>query len=796
MDLTKLSDADLNELKKGIIAQQKGDLKNVSDRALSLMKEYYSTQVEKEKPNYPAQIETGARSFLEGQTAGISEPMVSAGKALGKEAINTATGNQGLLDKFKGLASLYPPVLLSNILASKAGVPYADTQTLDKLKAGYQADVAERGNLKKEFPITSIAGEVAGTIVPSPINVGTKIFQAASLPLSGVKALQTGQGFIKQGIKGAAEGALGSAGFETTKQLAERPTGFIKSEEGPVKDILESAMFGGIIGGGVGSLMALPKSAKESGLTVLSVNTGVSKENLKLYLKNYEAVNSAPSMEDLYNKVYNVTSKIGDDLLQKKITVEDSKDALKELTKNIKYNLEQKGLDAQASVKEADQILKASADKAREFTGYNIVTDIEKIKNLVIRNSNKAYEVLDASKKKFPTKLLTEKIEDQLDKLKIAGQTIGGKNVEAEAALNLLLNQTSGLRSKITMPELKKIIQSLDKDINWGGSAGSFSDPSTASKKAIRSFLDDYLKDTKTGIPDYALAMKPVAVQSGLLSLLNKSFGTEKAAIGGLKQINNPEAAPNLELLKQLSKLTGKDYVGSIRPQSLAEYPDLLKAKSALEALKKPGVREATIAEQVAASKEAATLAEAQKALATAKEAAKPFERIIPKANDRSSIEAALRSGINERSIEDAAMFKALSKKTDYDFEKGINDLRTKEAFYKTDKAGSKNVNFWGATLGILGTGLGMGPVPGIIAGVATGKFMDYFGPSVAKYVLDKTIAIGKLPGVKQINEWEIPIAAKKYLIGQLPLTASAITENNNNNNTAASAMQRKLGAK
>ena len=145
-----------------------------------------------------------ARSALEGHTLGISEPIVS-----GVKAVATSLSQ----DK-----------------------PFSEA---------YEADVQNRKAEKAANRGLDIAAQIGGGLLPSPVNVGAKVFGVGSAIAKG--AGLTGRTLLPTVGRGAVSGGATGFGMGVLKETVGRPTGFV-TEGTPGKNIAKDTAIGMVLG--------------------------------------------------------------------------------------------------------------------------------------------------------------------------------------------------------------------------------------------------------------------------------------------------------------------------------------------------------------------------------------------------------------------------------------------------------------------------------------------------------------------------------------------------------------------
>jgi len=713
------------------------------------------------------------RSALEGHTSGISEPVIAHGKASGtSDALHAPYG----------------------VISDSE---YGDATNSAEYKEAYKKDVDTRQKEKADNVGLDISSQVVGGLLPSPYNVTSKIFGAVNAGVTGAKGLissslprateylSTAKGLLPSvsriGAKtagGLTEGALSGASMEGVRQLAERPTGFL-TEGSAAEDIGTAAKFGGLISGGIrGGAQAVREGAQGAKLAAKkSLQTfvgGVKPEIMDDYLANSERINKSKSMEELKDLVDKSVLKLHDDVQKQKLTAQDAEQAIKELKANLVQSFRDRKIEGKEALSTAQELLKSAKDRAVTNAGMDLTGTIDNLKQTVINESEKATEVLGDSSRRVSIARLKGEVTVAMKQLKVGGAAaVSDDSAAAVASLQRIRGRIDSLPKDISLQEAKKLIQQLDKDIQYASKAGEFSEAGNRAKQGIRSYLDGIIKKES---PEYAEAMVPVAKKAGLLSEASQAFGTENMAASKLKGIGGPTAIRERDILRRIQKETGRDFIGSVNERNLPEYQRVRDAEANLARMRRKQVDQ-TISKVVGESKASADLNQAKGLLSTAEQKYAPFRSMGPNSAGQTQSQGKLNQLLQGKSIENKRMFSKLSGLTGTDFEQAVKDLRVKESFGKSNTNGSRNTNIWttmAASLGFLaggaqGAALAVGP------GAAIGGVMDKFGPQITKSILDQVIKFNKIPSVKVIQQMKIPERYKLELVKDLTVYENSI---------------------
>ncbi len=327
--------------------------------------------------------------------------------------------------------------------------------------------------------------------------------------------------------------------------------------------------------------------------------------------------------------------------------------------------------------------------------------------------------------------------------------------------------------------QAKKIIQSLDKDIEDAYNNNQFSSAFDGAAAQTRRAIDSQLKKY---VPGYEDAMAFVAKDAETLGKANKVFKDKDAIRRELGQVTKSTKGERLKLLEDLGNSTGyafKDRVGGAKraeetisnPEALSGIKSLLPAQnkvksleSGLKSISTGRARDNFINRETKALSSKAE--EAQKAYEALNNDLSKVSQLASQNGSRRSIETFLSSS-KDNNLE---LFKRLSELSGEDFVGTLQNIATREAFNKSAQIGSRNVNLFTA----LATGAGLatgglsGGAVGIPVGAAVGAAVDKFGPKMTQKLLDAVVKIGKNPSVQKINNLNLNPEMKDYLLRQL----------------------------
>ncbi len=403
-----------------------------------------------------------------------------------------------------------------------------------------------------------------------------------------------------------------------------------------------------------------------------------------------------------------------------------------------------------------------------------VVNAVEDLKRGISEKSGAAWETLEASDKTLPTKVLKSEVSKAMAALQVGGSEGGAVGQSSESALNSLQKlrgQLDALPSQLSMGQVKQIVQSLDRDINWRGGAGEYMDAASREKLGIRRGADAYLK---RNIPGYSEAMAPVAEDSGLLGEVSGAFGDERKAIGRLGQVAGPKGELDREALSRLEQATGRPgaFTGPVdeytRAQSLLKDPQALEQmrratpeytayRQAMAKLAKmnPQWSRDQLENALSKSKEARALSFAEDALSKAQSKLDPVSSLTP-ASTESKLKSFLRP--SGAPIETQRALSALEAESGKQFTKQLDNRAVLDAFSKPYTHGSRNTVLWSIL------GLAFGGLPGGSAGAVWGQAVDRYGPKIGKAILDGVGKLGETQSVQTIRNLSVPQGVKDEL--------------------------------
>lgn len=697
------------------------------------------------------QGETAVRSFVEGQTAGISEPVIGAFKSATEGVPAPAVFTPG------GIAS-FAQTALKKIIEGKS------------LGEGIQKDADERRALKEEFPKTAIGSEIAGILTPSPVNVGGKLFQGAKAAASGIRTLKggiTGAGLLSKGSRlGLAvaekglEGGLTAGGFTALRQASLEPTGYLKEGE---ENFVESAKTGAKFGVAIPALGKGLKALKVFGQGTLRVIFGMPKGVSGKYVaraKQIEQVASQKGVEGIRGDIEKIVQDVSDDIAAKKLSVKEADDFLKAL----KSDLSGKSKDLSAAITAETQRLRSI--KPPTHIADDVVEGVSALKRRVTEGSKRARESLSGKTENISLSEVKGSLQKSRDSLKIAGKPPKtSSQASAYKEITNVIDDLNELGSDISLSEAKQVIKRLDDITSYVKTAGGFSDDASRAFAGARKLLNDTIRSKDK---DFAKIMDEVAEDTRLLKQADKMFGQPSKAASTINQLGGNTKAEQRQILQSLSKKTGKNFESSFDEFRAAQARLKDRANIAKNLPELRDVRKATAKIQTAKG----DLAKKNQALENIRKRVGDdvFNLATKTEGGRvRNIESAVKQLFSARPGEREAprrLIKKLSEMTDQNLQQTIDDMGVYLATEGQFRAGSRNVNLGtviGSAIGYLiggGIGAGLGAPTGSVLGAA----IDINGPRAAKQILKAVVAangskdvfiskLGKLPIPKSTKD-------------------------------------------
>lgn len=728
------------------------------------------------EPTLGEMVQTVVRSGLEGASAGISEPLISGGVALAK-----GVPSHGMS---------------ANIaLEQEASEAMSAPDAMSRISEEYNADVENRRRLKRENPKLDLTAQMVGAI--NPYSVGGVAAKGLAKG-TGLTAEAIGKmGFFDRLAARATEGAANTAVYEGTRVAALEPSGFIKKDE--VVDLGDAAGAGGALnaalttaGAGLGRAGRVLSAGSRKAFSLVF---GVDERAVAQAWADPGALLRAKTLPEVKHQVDEVVVRLRSAVDDKKLSLDEAKQALSDLESDIKLNFSEEKSAARDLLRDAQANLEkgisAKKDELSKVPGPTaMANEVESaaadLKAKVVEGSAKAREALATSRRKLDISNINIVIGAAKRELTVAGgKTIGKAAKAALDRLDKLKADMAELPEKLSLPDVKKILQQLDDDIQYVETQTGFTDRESLALQKVRRYLDKNLKGiSKT----YDKRMEPVRENSKLLSQVNKIAYDKKKILSTLSRLDGESAVVEREVLAKLGERTGRDFKTPLQKYMAAQRtmkdPAALKQGlgaelSQLEHARveaqgyTPRARQEYINEELAASREVETFGRAKSEFDQAAAQYAPFKGITPATSEGKirSLMLSIEDGPKAKNVEIRNVFKQLSQiPGSPDFVQMIDDMALSSKFSGEAIRGSREVNFWAiAAGGTVGTMFGDENMPlGAAIGSTIGLVAGKYGPSTAKQMLSFVGRMRGMPTVEKIQASGLPTELKNNLRRQL----------------------------
>lgn len=599
---------------------------------------------------------------------------------------------------------------------------------------------------------------------------------------------------VRQGIKFGAEGALLGAAMTPETGITD------------TKTRLQNMVYGGATGAVMpAAFHAGGKVLRGTGTAARKMMGGVlntSDDVMARYLQNPERIRNANTFDEIEEMVSSKVAQFGDDLAKNQEAYKQADEQLKTFAAKLTQERKASAEEAKRVYDQGKELLNESFRYAQENlkqkasptnVGLGVEDALTNLKNKVVEGSKKAFSILDETPGQAKSAQISKRFQ------KIAADLSKRGSAPANQARSKMESYIKFLNERpenMPLKDVKKLIQDIDADIKaWTGGPGSFDDPYHKALKEARSFID---KNLKKASPAYKKQMEEVAENTRLLSQAQKKFGKENN-LTRLANVGKPTARKELETLFALSKKEGGELTQDIEKmvgaqktlkskvkmegikQNLPEYKqqrqNMMNYTVKKRAAKPQNIKQ--VIEQSAARRRAMTV---KQQLDEAKETFKKF-----KSFGEQSVETKIKQVARGRKYA-RKQLQELSKLSDKDFVEMVDAAQDAAAFTKTAFNGSRNVNLWAAigsvatSRGALGSAVGgvLGGPVGIGFGAVMGSMVDFYGPRMAKKILDGVINMKQL-NVAAIKKLDLPPNVKKDLVESFKaaVLTRQISENN-----------------
>lgn len=623
------------------------------------------------------------------------------------------------------------------------GGPSAMTTPVEQMK------ITPEGLGRGALESLPFLGSIGGGLLAGGGSLGLGAAAGASLGAVGGKALEQAgkQFFFGEGPKTRAEqfGQLGEeAAYGALGELGGRAIG------AGVKSAVEAAP------------SMIKKGAKKLG----KVMANIPEEYTGRYVEAKGKIDAPPKtqilddLSDLYNKAQSEVEKAA---TQKTL----AQDQLNSLKSNIQDEFKTKRFDTKVALDEAKNKLGEKTMSLKEGLKKDIVTplyegvqsSLETLKKRLSELSRESYEILDKDPNRYSVRNGAKALERMAIELNIGGKKGTPITEESKALQRKILKLADNFKNTpetLSAPELKKIIQDLDRSAQANYNSLEFDTRVSQAYKMARGVIDDAIKAAN---PQYEAKMAELAPLTELYGQAVERFGSPTKAISRLKGVATPQGqAIDVDLLRMLGQSTGDDFITPvetyIKQQSVLKNPQALDAliketpefralseiENAYNTLKNPETEKALwqSPQWIEAEQRAG---KAISGLEKAQEEAALFRGFSPM-----QVEAKYKGLTGARQYGPTELFEKVKETTGIDYAQQIRDRELLDQFSKASTQGSRKVVAGGAIGSAIGAGVAGpgGAAVGSALGGATGAYLDQYGGKVFKNILDTSMRAGE----------------------------------------------------
>lgn len=592
-------------------------------------------------------------------------------------------------------------------------------------------EVAKREALKKEWEMTNtlagLGGFGASLLYGGPLfkgaaAAGAKVTEKVAAALGA----RTAEGLSTRGLKGLAANIVSkAAGTGVEGAILSAPRAVTEAALGEPGDaaetIVEGVGAGALLGGGavLGGALLKPLG--------------------KLAKAAYEK--AGPIGEDSLKRLRKVFIGVPDeDIIHYTDMVKNDRHLNVPLKEDIKDLIDNAVLSRRSEVDAAAKIYQSSSDELRDAYRLakqelsiakpdiklteEIASALESEKSKLKELSDSAIDILDSAPgASLKRENIIKYLKDAEDTLKVGGEgkdiIIGESNKEAARAINQRIKELSSLPELVPLGTVKKVIKSIDRDIDWGYAAGEFNKSKDAALKSFRRSLSNDLRGFSS---DYASTMDEISSRSDILSEMSGVFGTPEKALSNFAKIASGKDQLKKSVLDKFSAQTGIDWS--------AKLSELSDKKRLLDESRIKDIPEKLVPEFFAKAKDA------EQKLYDIQQKYAPLSRLSP-VRTQSLIQ---RQGFKNASVEDRRAIESLSEMTGTDFNQMIKDRNTYDSFSKERTNGSRRTNLFGSIGAAAGAAIGgpSGAAAGAGIGAAAGASMDVYAGKLVKSIIEK----------------------------------------------------------
>lgn len=689
----------------------------------------------------PSELESAGRGYAQGLSFGLADEAVG---------FQDATTKDTVVEKVPEAIRRMPLATLPSAAVGVAQKLYevATTdktfaETLDKMgidyKAGRDESRANNEAAKEANPLSYGGSEVVGGIASSAI----PIFNVAK-----------GASPIKSVGSAAAQGGLYSAGASEADLTEGEFNEFIE-------DVENGALTSGLFGAGAKKFGDVASDAAtwvgEKTKPVLTkfgkIFANVDEADAVDYLNRADEVNASTStIEDLKTTVDKTLSEIDG---QKELATKNLDTATDNLERGIKDQKDATGRALQTAKEDFERGLRYK-DSSKLRGG--ISKGMEKLQEKVTAESTKAFEIL----KKLPddvrvvTGSAIASLKTDLASLDIDGA--GPAGVSAKKSAKLIKDQIDELEKfggELSPVGAKKVLQQLDADDIFSSQKGEHLPDADAAKARARHLINQALGEKSL---DYKTQMQVVQADTRLIKKLSSGYGDDDQLFARLGNLQGDKGR-NVEQarLAALQNRTGVDFK--------AELADYLDAKFKLKDPQARRLAAEALPEQVPykAALQAGT-PQARQAAADALPEQQAYQAALEAAEEirgwsHMNSEARLKALMgNRNNLENKRVLEVISGKSGRDIGQELKDIRTREAFNKSDANGSRKTlmgNIAGKAIqsaigGAVGYGASGGSEYGGLVGAGAGFGADRYSGQIFKGMLNAYLKGG--PAVSALS--------------------------------------------
>ena len=382
------------------------------------------------------------------------------------------------------------------------------------------------------------------------------------------------------------------------------------------------------------------------GKSLLGAAGGVKREVIDRYIANPERIRNAKTIEEIYDDVTGVVNKLGDDLDANKITYQEAKETLAEVSRNIKegrmenkanaleqvklaqdsldaaFQIEKEGMkrtagkleaqfrvDKQSATDEAAEALKTAKTQADDaFTtskqivqaeadpntvNVSVGDSLKTLKERVIAGSEAAEDTLRGSGKAIKTGSLLRSLRTLRNGME---KDFSGNARAAKGKLDDYIAELEQYGDEIDLSDTRRFMRNIRDDLDkWEAGDGAFDDMFSRTIKKAQGVFDKRLKASS---PEYKEAMEAIADDVQVLGKASELFGKEQTRLSRLQGLSRTTSKVERDTLKRLSEKTGGELDSQI--EAMVSAQRRLKNPSAMKKMRAdlPESQAITAAEQ------------------------------------------------------------------------------------------------------------------------------------------------------------------------------------------------------